>query len=105
LSLLLSKKPKPSASSVLEAYRSIFSCSLSNLTVSTFKNYDTFFASAVLLKVGLLTKSRIRAIGMTVNPQAPQHARIGYPIMQKKAIKKQTIVIENSKYIGTDVKF
>ena len=52
-----------------------------------------------------MTKSKIRAIGMTVNPQAPQQARIGYPIMQKKAIKKQTIVIENSKYIGTYVNF
>jgi len=93
--LLFSKKPRPSASSVLEAYLTIFSCSLNNLTVYTLRNSDTFLASAVLLKVGLLTKSKMRAIGITVRPQAPQHARIGYPMMQKNAIKKHTIVVEN----------
>lgn len=49
-------------------------------------------ASAVLRKVGLLTKSRIRDIGSTVRPQAPQQARIGYPMMQKNAMIKHTIV-------------
>jgi hypothetical protein len=68
------------------------SWSLSSRIVSTFRNSETFLASAVLRKVGLLINSRMRETGRTVSPQAPQQARIGYPRMQKKAMMKQIMV-------------
>jgi hypothetical protein len=50
-------------------------------------------ASAVFLNLGRLTNYRIKEIGMTVSPHAPQHASMGYPIRQKNATRKHTILL------------